>query len=131
LPQKAEPLWVCDPVEARRNPENAALLDSDAGSRVIAALHKSIQTAAGAITAESFKAMVNQVKTETGVKGRELFHPIRIVLTGAHSGPEFDKLIPLIEDGSRLPLPTPVPSVRERVEMACALPRTASAAETA
>ena len=59
---------------------------------------------------------LNEVKTETGVKGKELFHPVRIILTGAHSGPEFDKLIPLLEDGSKLDLPAHVSSVRERVE---------------
>ena len=53
--------------------------------------------------------------TETEVKGKELFHPVRIALTGSHSGPEFDKLIPLIEEGSMLPLPEHIPSVRERV----------------
>ena len=45
-------------------------------------------------------------------KGKELFHPVRIVLTGAHSGPEFDKIIPLFEDGSALGLG--VKSVAER-----------------
>jgi glutamyl-tRNA synthetase/nondiscriminating glutamyl-tRNA synthetase len=59
---------------------------------------------------------MNEVKAETGVKGKDLFHPVRILLTGAHSGPEFDKLIPLLEDGSRLDLPSHVASVRERVE---------------
>jgi glutamyl-tRNA synthetase/nondiscriminating glutamyl-tRNA synthetase len=41
---------------------------------------------------------------------------VRIALTGAHSGPEFDKLIPVIEEGSQLELPVHVLSVRERVE---------------
>jgi hypothetical protein len=39
---------------------------------------------------------------------------VRLVLTSSHSGPEFDKLIPLIEDGSALGLG--VPSVSERIE---------------
>ena len=59
---------------------------------------------------------VRYVKTETGAKGKELFHPIRIVITGSHSGPEFDKLIPIIEAGSALNPPSHVLSVRERVE---------------
>ena len=67
------------------------------------------------LTAERFKAIMNEVKLETSVKGKDLFHPVRIALTGAHSGPEFDRLIPVIEAGSRLPLPVPVPSVAERV----------------
>jgi nondiscriminating glutamyl-tRNA synthetase len=38
------------------------------------------------------------------------------MLIGSHSGPDFNKLIPLIEDGSRLELPVHVKSVRERTE---------------
>ena len=49
-------------------------------------------------------------------RGKELFHPIRLIVTGSHSGPEFDKLIPILEEGSRLNLPKHVLSVRERVE---------------
>jgi nondiscriminating glutamyl-tRNA synthetase len=56
------------------------------------------------------------VKAESGAKGKELFHPIRIVVTGSHSGPEFDKLIPILEEGSRLPLPKPVLNVHQRVQ---------------
>jgi nondiscriminating glutamyl-tRNA synthetase len=37
------------------------------------------------------------------------------MLIGSHSGPDFNKLIPVIEDGSRLELPVHVNSVRERV----------------
>ena len=71
---------------------------------------------AAQLTPERFKLIVNEVKAETGAKGKELFHPIRIVITGSHSGPEFDKLIPILEEGSRLKLPKHVLSVRERVE---------------
>jgi nondiscriminating glutamyl-tRNA synthetase len=70
----------------------------------------------GKLTAERFKQIINEVKAETGAKGKELFHPIRIVITGSHSGPEFDKLIPILEEGSHLALPKHVLSVRERVE---------------
>ena len=68
------------------------------------------------LTPECFKQLVNEVKAETGAKGKELFHPIRLVVTGSHSGPEFDKLIPILEEGSRLNLPRHVLSVRERVK---------------
>jgi nondiscriminating glutamyl-tRNA synthetase len=37
-------------------------------------------------------------------------------VTGSHSGPEFDKLIPILEEGSRLALPKHVLSVWERVQ---------------
>jgi hypothetical protein len=41
---------------------------------------------------------------------------VRIALIGAHSGPDFDRLIPLIEEGSILDLPIHVKSVRQRVQ---------------
>jgi len=69
-----------------------------------------------AMTADRFKAIMNEVKAKTGAKGKELFHPIRVALTGSHSGPEFDKLIPILEEGAELELPRHVMSVRERVE---------------
>lgn len=72
-------------------------------------------SAARKLTPERFKALVNHVKAETGAKGKELFHPIRVAITGTHSGPEFDKLVPVIEEGSRLRLPH-IASVRERVQ---------------
>jgi glutamyl-tRNA synthetase len=36
------------------------------------------------------------VSTATGKKGRALFHPLRLALTGRESGPEMKKLLPLI-----------------------------------
>jgi nondiscriminating glutamyl-tRNA synthetase len=68
------------------------------------------------LTPEQFKKIVNEVKAETETRGKELFHPIRIVLTGSHSGPDFDRLIPILEEGSHLTLPKHVLGVRERVE---------------
>jgi len=112
LPEKAAALWRTAEVSA----EDASMLTSEAGERVVRSFTAKVTAEAGALTAPRFKELMNEVKTETGVKGKDLFHPVRIILTGAHSGPEFDKLIPLIEDGSRLDLPAHVPSVRERVE---------------
>ena len=112
LPEKAAALWRVTQVAE----EDSSLLTSEAGERVVRAFIEKVRGEAGAITPQRFKELMNEVKAESGVKGKELFHPVRIILTGAHSGPEFDKLIPLFEDGSRLDLPTHVMSVRERVE---------------
>jgi glutamyl/glutaminyl-tRNA synthetase len=57
---------------------------------------------------------MNEIKAATKIKGKDLFHPVRIALTGTHSGPEFDKLLPLIEDDTARELG--IPSVRERIE---------------
>ena len=111
LPEKAAALWNPAPV----NQDDAALLASETGERVVRAFTAKILAEPGALTPQRFKELMNEVKAESGVKGKDLFHPVRILLTGVHSGPEFDKLIPLFEDGSRLDLPTHVSSVRERV----------------
>jgi glutamyl-tRNA synthetase len=41
-------------------------------------------------------AWTKAVGAETGTKGRGLFHPLRLALTGAEHGPELKKLLPLI-----------------------------------
>jgi glutamyl-tRNA synthetase/nondiscriminating glutamyl-tRNA synthetase len=64
---------------------------------------------------ERFRAVTKEVQNETGKKGSELFHPIRVALTGAASGPELEKLIPIFEAGSKLPLARHVKSVAERL----------------
>ena len=67
------------------------------------------------MTPEKFKTIMNEVKAKTGAKGKELFHPVRLALTGSHSGPDFDKVIPVLEEGSQLDLPRHVMNVRERM----------------
>jgi glutamyl-tRNA synthetase len=41
-------------------------------------------------------AWTKAVSLETGAKGRGLFHPLRLALTGLEHGPELKKLLPLI-----------------------------------
>jgi glutamyl-tRNA synthetase len=41
-------------------------------------------------------AWTKAVSAATGAKGRDLFHPLRLALTGRESGPEMKKLLPLI-----------------------------------
>ncbi|MGC8549079.1 MAG: glutamate--tRNA ligase [Acidobacteriaceae bacterium] len=117
VPGRARFVFDFDPLRARDEEENAALLASENAQKVLSAFAEKVRAHAGPVDAAQFKAWMNDVKAETGVKGKELFHPVRIALTGSHSGPEFDKLVPLFEEGSALALPEHVLSVRERVEM--------------
>ena len=64
---------------------------------------------------ERFRAAAKNVQKETGQKGKELFHPIRVAVTGAVSGPELEKLIPVFEQGAKLPLDPPVKSTAQRL----------------
>ena len=44
----------------------------------------------------TFNTWLNEVKTQSGKKGKELFHPIRKALTALDNGPELKTLLPLI-----------------------------------
>ena len=44
-------------------------------------------------SAEPWRALTNEVKQSSGKKGRELFHPLRLALTGRESGPEMAGLV--------------------------------------
>ena len=114
LPERAAMIFYHDPKRAVENPENGEVLKLGTTPAVIAGFSKRVAAQNGEMAPETFKAIINDVKTETGTKGKELFHPIRIAIIGSHSGPEFDKLIPVIESGSKLDLPVRVKSVRER-----------------
>jgi len=55
-----------------------------------------------------------EVGAASGAKGKALFQPMRVALTGRGHGRELDRLWPLILDGSKA-LPSRVPSARSRV----------------
>jgi glutamyl/glutaminyl-tRNA synthetase len=98
--------------EARIRDELAA---ADARS-VVSALADELAGAAR-LDRESFRAAANRVKARTGQKGRGLFHPIRLALTGRAEGPELDLAVPAIDRGAELPPDSGIPTVvgcRER-----------------
>ena len=115
LPERAALIFRYDAVTALSVPDNAEVLASPKTSDVLAVFAQQVEGGPSPMAPEAFKGIMNEVKAKTGVKGKELFHPVRIALTGSHSGPEFDKLIPILEEGSRLDLPQHVMNVRERL----------------
>ena len=69
------------------------------------------------VDADLFRAAAQRVRERTGQKGRALFHPIRVALTGAAEGPELDLLVPAIDRGAELPTTSglaPITGARER-----------------
>jgi nondiscriminating glutamyl-tRNA synthetase len=120
IPERASPVFSYNARVALAAPDNAEVLAWPQTDAVLTAFAVKVleneSAQEGKLTAEEFNKIVAEVKAETGVKGKELFHPIRIAVMGSHSGPAFDKLIPILEDGSHLNLPKHVLSVWERVE---------------
>ncbi|HET9371311.1 MAG TPA: glutamate--tRNA ligase [Vicinamibacterales bacterium] len=86
------------------------------GAEVIRAF-ADVVTSVGPLDRDGFRAAASKAKVATSKKGRALFHPIRVALTGADSGPELDLAVPAIDRGAELPSTSgvaPVISVAER-----------------
>ena len=115
LPERARLIFHVDAHGALASPDNTEVLSGAKANEVLAAFSELAEADTSPMTPERFKAIMNEVKAKTGTKGKDLFHPVRIVFTGSHSGPEFDKLIPILEEGSRLPLPVHVMNTQERI----------------
>jgi glutamyl-tRNA synthetase/nondiscriminating glutamyl-tRNA synthetase len=71
------------------------------GARAVAAFGNAI-AASVPLDRESFRAAAQRAREQTALKGRALFHPIRVALTAADSGPELDLAIPAIDRGAAL-----------------------------
>ncbi|MGO9516405.1 MAG: glutamate--tRNA ligase [Candidatus Korobacteraceae bacterium] len=115
LPERARLIFHYDAAAALAAPDNAEVLGGPKTKDVLATFAELVESDPSPTTPERFKAIMNEVKAKTGAKGKDLFHPVRIVFTGSHSGPEFDKLIPILGEGSELQLPHHVRNVRERL----------------
>jgi glutamyl-tRNA synthetase/nondiscriminating glutamyl-tRNA synthetase len=101
IPDRLKFLFEFDPAASLARDEVASVLHESGARQVIAALPDAIE---GPLKdRESFRAMANRVKERTGLKGKALFHPIRVALTGEGAGPELDLAVPAIERGASLP----------------------------
>jgi nondiscriminating glutamyl-tRNA synthetase len=115
LPERARLIFHVDAAAALASPDNAEVLGGAKANEVLAAFAELAEADKAPMTPERFKAIMNEVKAKTETSGKDLFHPVRIVFTGSHSGPEFDKLIPILEEGAELPLPVHVMNTQERI----------------
>jgi glutamyl/glutaminyl-tRNA synthetase len=112
LPQKFSLLFDFTP--PAMDEEATSILNSESASKVVAAFAQKLERV-GELDYGKYAAIIEEIKKETGIKGRLLFHPLRVALTARTSGLELDKFIPLVEEGARLSFPKPIKSCLERV----------------
>jgi nondiscriminating glutamyl-tRNA synthetase len=105
LPQLADRLESVFRFEATTEPIDANLAK---------ALAEELAAAPRLADKDAFRALANRVKDRTGLKGKNLFHPIRVILTGSHEGPELDLILPAIDRAVGLAGLAPVIGCRER-----------------
>ncbi len=53
-------------------------------------------------SADEFQLMIERLKKATGLKGKSLFMPLRLAVTGVEHGPELVRAVPLLESGSKV-----------------------------
>ena len=116
IADRSSAIFDYDAARALEDSENAQVFSNPKAGEVVKSFNVLVRILQeGTLEAQNFKSFLESLKESVGVKGKDLFHPVRIALIGSHSGPDFDRLIPLIEEGSKLDLPVHVKSVRERV----------------
>jgi glutamyl-tRNA synthetase/nondiscriminating glutamyl-tRNA synthetase len=98
---------------ATRALQDSSIRAEATGARpVIEALAAELASTGPLSDRETFRAMATRVRERTGAKGKALFHPIRLALTGEAEGVELDLAVPAIERGAAMI--ERIPSARHR-----------------
>jgi hypothetical protein len=71
------------------------------------------------LTSERFKEIVTTLKDSMELRGRELFHPVRLALAGRAGEGELDRVILLLDEAAALSFAAPVKSARVRILEFC------------
>ena len=74
----------------------------------------------GAFTSDRFKEVVSSLKEGLDLRGRELFHPIRLTLAGRAGEGELDRIILLLDEAAELTFEVKVKPARQRILEFCA-----------
>jgi nondiscriminating glutamyl-tRNA synthetase len=114
LPEQAAAITEFDAARALSGPAVEQVMHEDGAVAVVIQFLEQISVPDSEIIRD-WKTIINTVKAKTGLKGKQLFHPIRVALTGNVSGPELDKLLPIFEQGNQLLLPKPIKNCHQRV----------------
>jgi nondiscriminating glutamyl-tRNA synthetase len=101
IPDRVRFVFEYDASASLKRPEVSQVLHEPGAREVISALAGAIE--APLLDRETFRAAAARVRERTGQKGKALFHPIRVALTGEVGGPELDLAVPAIDRGAALP----------------------------
>ena len=101
IPERLQFIFEFDAAVSLLQADVAHVLEEAGAREVIAALPDAIE--GPLVDREAFRAAAARVRERTGLKGKALFHPIRVALTGSDGGPELDLAVPAIDRGAALP----------------------------
>ncbi|HVR43341.1 MAG TPA: glutamate--tRNA ligase [Thermoanaerobaculia bacterium] len=109
-------LFEFDPVAVVGDPESGSVLRDPGNRTVLDALLRELESGGGPRDADQVHALAKRLEAATGRKGKALFMPMRLAVTGTLHGPELARVLPLLETGSELrglaPIDAPAARVR-------------------
>lgn len=71
------------------------------------------------LTTDRFNEIVDALKSDLEIRGRELFHPLRLALAGRSGEGELDRVILLLDAAAAANFPAAVKSARTRIIEFC------------
>jgi nondiscriminating glutamyl-tRNA synthetase len=122
VPARLSFLFDYDADEVLNDPHLVDEMRSSAARAVVTALAEVLESSPR-LDRERFRFAANQIKARCEQKGKALFHPIRVVLTGRAEGPELDLAVPAIDRGAELPSSAGIPRIMGNRERAAAFVR--------
>ena len=91
--------------------------ESEESRKVIAVLADEIARIPSPVDFSKVVEITKKIQQQEGIKGKALYHPIRLALTGKESGIELNDFIPLIETGSVLDIKPAVRNMDARLKV--------------
>jgi glutamyl/glutaminyl-tRNA synthetase len=91
-------------------------INSDEAETVIKSFYDKIKSYNSPVSFDEVGKITKEIQNESGVKGKALYHPLRVALTGKDSGIEFHDLIPIIENGSKLNIEPKIMNMKDRLK---------------
>ena len=102
VPARLTQVFHYDATDALAREDVRAEFASDGARAVARAMAEELAVSPPLTDRDRFRAAAQRVREKTGHKGKALFHPIRVMLTGHTEGPELDLLVPAIDTGAAL-----------------------------
>jgi glutamyl/glutaminyl-tRNA synthetase len=78
------------------SPEMHSIVKSDASQKNLAALKQILTALHEELNMINSNEVVNQVKIQTGLTGKDLYFPIRFAAIGKEHGPEMNKILSVV-----------------------------------
>jgi glutamyl-tRNA synthetase len=95
----------------------SSITGSEEARKVISIMSAEIVGVPSPVDFSKVAEITKKIQQQEGIKGKALYHPIRLALTGKESGIELNDFIPIIETGSMLDIKPSVLNMVQRLKV--------------